>query len=399
VVEQAVTDSSAGQSSRGPYHYGRQFIDDDDIAAVCEALKSDFLTTGPAVEKFERRIAEYCGARYCVAVDNGTAALHLACIALGLGPGDVGWTTPLTFAATGNAVLHAGSRIDFVDIDPGTLNLSPARLQEKLAGAEQAQSLPKVVLPVHFAGQSCDMKAIRALADRHGSRIIEDGCQALGGSYDGGRIGDCRYSDVVVFSLHPVKSITTGEGGLVLTNDGDLFEAIRRMRTHGITRGNVEEKSIPWRAEMISDGFNYRITAFQCALGLSQMDKLDGFVTKRALLAGRYRERLRDAPIRFQTPDSAAESAWHLMVAMFDFDAIGLSKIELYDALKERGINLSLHYYPLHLHAYYRAFGFSDGMFPAAEAYYQQAFTLPLHVGLEFDDIDHICEQINEFLS
>jgi UDP-4-amino-4,6-dideoxy-N-acetyl-beta-L-altrosamine transaminase len=380
------------------YHYGRQLVDGDDIQQVAESLASDFLSQGPFLEAFEEAVARYCGARHCLAVCNGTAALHLACLGLGLGPGDAGWTSPLSFVASANAVRYCGARPGFVDVDPQTMNMDPDLLERALERAQQEGALPRVILPVHFAGLSCRMRRIRELADHYGVRVVEDACHALGARYRGEPVGSCRWSDVAVFSLHPVKSITSGEGGLILTNDTRLYEAMRTMRGHGLAKGvALGPGTPPYHAEMVAEGFNYKICEMQCALGLSQFSKLDRYVARRRALAGRYRERLAlaDGLALQETGDQGfAESAWHLLLALPDLDARGLTKAAFHERLAARGIHLMVHYYPIHLHTLYRGLGFGPGMYPHAEAYYERAFSLPLHPGLELKDVDHVCDEI-----
>ena len=383
------------------YFYGQQLIDELDIEEICAALRSDFLSQGPKLSEFEDNVAEYCGAKYCVALSNGTAALHLACEVLGLGPEDMGWTSPLSFVASANCMRYCGANVDFIDVDVDTFNISPANVKNKFAQAKKKNVLPKVIMPVHFAGQSCDMDEIKEIADFYGCKVIEDACQSLGGEYLDTKIGACRYSHITVFSLHPVKSITTGEGGLLLTNDEDVYEQVKIMRAHGIVRGDkVNNKSFgPWHAEMRMDGYNYKITDFQCALGISQLKKLDSYVEKRTVLAQRYKDNLKGLPVHFQVASDKATSAWHMFVILIDFEEIGKAKIKVYKELKRRGINLSAHYYPIHLNPFYQELGFGEGMFPNAEGYYKKAFTLPLHPGLELQDIDYVCAQIHGVLS
>lgn len=383
------------------YHYGRQAIEPADVRAVIEALESDFLSQGPRLQEFEEKVAAYCQARYCLAVSSGTAALHLACLALCVGndEGDTGWTSPLSFVASANCIRYCGAIPDFIDIHPGTLNMDVDLLEQALARSRQNGTLPKVLIPVHFAGLSCDMRRIQGLAQEYGVRVIEDACHALGGSYDGKPIGCCDYSDIAVFSLHPVKSITSGEGGLILTNDVGLYKTMKAMRSHGLAKGEeLRPGTPPYHVEMIQEGFNYKISEIQCALGISQMDKLDEYVKKRRILARHYEKRLKDITvIAFQDCGERFDSsAWHLMIALFDFEKLELEKADFYHGLQKQGVNLMVHYCPIHLHAYYRNLGHSEGMFPNAENYYDKAFSLPLHPGLEIDDIDIICDRVLE---
>lgn len=379
-----------------PLYYGRHQVDEADTARVLSALHSGFLSQGPLLKQFEERAAKYCGAKYAIAVSNGTAALHLALAALGLGEGDIGWTTPLSFVASANAVRYTGAAVDFTDIEIETYNLSVERFEEKLKAAERAGALPKVFVPVHFAGASCDMAAISALAEKYGVRIVEDACHALGGEYRGKKIGCCEYSDLTVFSLHPVKSITSGEGGLILTNDKALYDAVRIMRTHGTYPSAAGENSLipPWQVEMHTEGYNCKITELQCALGVSQFDKLDRFIEKRRRLADLYQEELSGFPVSLQKISPDADCARHIMSVRFDFKAMDMGKRRFYDRMKEKNIHLAVHYYPIHLHRFYQDLGFEKGMFPMAEAYYDQAFTLPLHPGLKEDDVRFVCDAI-----
>jgi UDP-4-amino-4,6-dideoxy-N-acetyl-beta-L-altrosamine transaminase len=378
-----------------PILYGRQDISEDDIRAVVEVLHSDWLTQGPAIGHFEQAIADYCGAQYAVAVCNGTAALHLACLAAGLGSGDLLWTSPNTFVASANCGRYCGAEVDFVDIDPDTLNLSPSALQQKL---ERSKTPPKALIPVHFAGQPCDMAEIGELARQRGIAVIEDAAHALGASYRGDRIGSCAHSDMTVFSFHPVKSITTGEGGMILTNRKDLYQRLQRLRSHGITR-NPAEMADPgqgaWYYEQTELGFNYRITDIQAALGMSQLKRLDEFVGRRRQLAARYAERL--AGLKLVLPEVAADrdSAHHLYPIQVGLDN---DRRHVFDALRAAGILANVHYIPVHLHPYYRRLGFTEGDFPAAEAYYRQAISLPLHQQLSEPEQDRVVAVLQELL-
>lgn len=373
------------------YFYGQPLIDEHDIEAVCSTLESNFLSQGTKLFEFEDRIAEYCGAKYCVALSNGTAALHMACKVLGLGSGDIGWTSALSFVASANCIRYCGASVDFVDIDLDSFNVLPEGIKEKFSQAERENNLPGVIIPVHFAGQSCDMREIKKIADQFNCKIIEDACHALGGKYEDKKVGCCQYSDIAVFSLHPVKSITTGEGGMILTNNKEIYERVKIMRTHGMIKG--KDNRFPWDVEMITEGFNFKITEFQCALGINQLKKLDYFIEKRTCLAQRYKDNLKGLPVQFQKPLKKAISSWHLLVVLIDFAEISKSKIDVFTELQEKKITLGVHYKPIHLHQFYRKSGFREGMFRNSEGYYEKAFSLPLHPRLELDDIDYICEQ------
>jgi len=377
--------------------YGRQEIDDADIAAVAAVLRSEWLTQGPAVARFEADMANWCGAAHAVAVNSATSALHLACRALDLGPGDLGWTTPNTFVASANCLLYCGAGVDFVDIDPDTRNLSVDALAAKLALAEQTGRLPKVVIPVHFAGLSCDMAGIRRLADRYAFRIIEDASHAVGATCQGTPVGACQHSDLAVFSFHPVKIMTTGEGGMVLGNDAGLMRRVALLRSHGITREEEEmdgESEGGWYYQQTELGYNYRMTDLQAALGSSQLQRMAGFVARRRELAGRYGERLADLPL--DLPPPSAESAWHLY-------AVRLRQPErrraAFDALRAAGIGVNVHYIPVHLQPWYRRMGFRPGDFPNAEAYYAGALSLPLWPGLSDAQQDRVVRELSRALA
>ena len=365
--------------------YGRQDIVQADIDAVAEVLGSDFLTQGPTVPVFEKAVADYCCAKRAVAVNSATSALHLACLSLGVGPGDVVWTSPITFVASANCARYCGADVDFVDIDPRTYNLSAARLAEKLKRAAAAGKLPKVVIAVHLCGQPCDMEAISALSKQFGFRIIEDASHAIGGRYKGDQIGNCRNSDITVFSFHPVKIITTGEGGMALTNDPNLANHMVRLRSHGITRDPIEMTHAPdgpWYYQQIELGFNYRMTDMQAALGVSQMKRLDQLVAKRHTLAARYDQLLKDLPVitPWQHPDSY--SGLHLYVIRLDTGAMKASHHEVFERLRVAGIGVNLHYIPVYRHPYYAREGFKSSNFPEAERYYAEAISLPMYPAL-----------------
>jgi len=365
--------------------YGRQDVTAADIEAVAEVLRSDFLTQGPVVPQFEQAVARYCGAGHAVAVNSATSALHLACLALGVGPGDLVWTSPITFVASANCALYCGAEVDFVDIDARTYNMSVPALHEKLEGSRRVGRLPKVIIPVHLCGQSCDMREIHALSQEYGFRIIEDAAHAIGGRYQARPIGDCRYSDITVFSFHPVKIITTAEGGMALTNDANLANRMGRLRSHGITRDAAEMAQGPdgsWYYEQIDLGFNYRMTDMQAALGLSQIARLDSYVSQRHDVAAVYEDLLKNAPVvrPWQAPDT--HSAFHLYVIRINAVAGNVTHREVFEQLRRSGVGVNLHYIPLYRQPYYARMGFSRDSYPQAERYYAEAITLPLYPAL-----------------
>jgi UDP-4-amino-4,6-dideoxy-N-acetyl-beta-L-altrosamine transaminase len=379
--------------------YGRQSISTADIEAVSDVLRSEFLTQGPAVPAFESAVAGRCGAKFAVAANSATSALHLACLAIGIGPGDRVWTSPVTFVASANCARHCGAEIDFVDIDPITYNMSPEALAEKLERAEREGKLPKLVIPVHLSGQSCDMGPIRKLAGKFGFRVIEDASHAIGGSYRKGPIGDCRYSDIVIFSFHPVKIITTGEGGMALTNDAALAERMKLLRSHGITRDAEQitnEPDGPWYYEQIALGFNYRMTDIQAALGHSQLQNLEAWIVRRRTLAARYSQDLATLPLITPATIDAVQSAWHLYVIKLRDDA-PIERNDLFAALRADGLGVNVHYIPVHLQPYYRALGFDIGDFPASEAYYSRAISIPLYAGLTDDQQSYVLEKLTKY--
>lgn len=361
--------------------YGRQDIKQADIDAVVAVLQSDYLTQGPKVPQFEQAVAAHVGAKHAQAVNSATSALHMACLALGLGPDDWLWTSPITFVASANCGLYCGAQIDFVDIDPRTSNLCPQALEEKLIAAEKAGKLPKVVVAVHLCGQPCDMAAIHSLGERYGFKIIEDASHAIGGKYKGEFIGNCRYSDITVFSFHPVKIITTAEGGMALTNSADLANKMALLRSHGITRDPAQmthEPDGPWYYQQIDLGFNYRMTELQAALGVSQMSRLDQYVARRHELAARYDQLLANLPVTrpWQHPDSY--SGLHLYVIRLQLDQIRKTHRQVFESLREQGIGVNLHYIPVHMQPYYQRMGFRAGDFPQAKRYYDEAISLPM---------------------
>lgn len=387
-----------------PYRipYGRQSIDQADIDAVMEVLKSPWLTQGPMIERFEGALAEYCQAGFAVAVCNATAALHIACLAAGLGPGDALWTSPNTFVASANCGRYCGAEVDFVDIDPQTLNMDARLLAQKLELAEASGTLPKVVVAVAFAGQSCDMQAIARLSERYGFVLIEDAAHAVGASYQGRPVGCGVHAAMTIFSFHPVKIITSAEGGMVLTNRPEFAERLRRLRSHGIT-SDPAQMDVPaeglWYYQQLELGFNYRMTDVHAALGLSQMTRLDEFVAQRRRLAGRYESLLAGLPLTLPSAQPGAESAWHLYVVRLQLDRIGLSQREVFEQLRAAGLGVNLHYIPVHLQPYYREQGFAEGDFPEAEAYFHQAISLPLYPELTDEQQDESAAHVRRVLS
>ena len=379
--------------------YGKQTISEADIAAVVRVLQSDYLTQGSQVPAFESSLKNYCGAAHAVAVCNATAALHIACQALGLGKGDILWTTPITFVASANCALYCGATVDFVDIDPHTLNLSIPRLAEKLAAAQVSGCLPKIVIPVHLCGEPCDMVALHQLSQQYGFKIIEDASHAVGASYQGGKVGNCRYSDITVFSFHPVKIITTAEGGACLTNSPELANTLARLRSHGITRNPDEMTHEPdgaWYYQQIELGYNYRMTELQAALGVSQMTRLDEFVARRHALAERYDALLADLPLTLPHRNPNNRSALHLYPVQVQPES-GKTRQQVFDYLRAHGIGANVHYIPVHTQPYYRQrFGFAHGDFPAAEAYYARAISLPLYFSLSEDEQDSVVATLKQ---
>jgi len=377
--------------------YGRQTITEADIAAVVEVLRSPFLTQGPAVPAFEQAVAAKVGARHGVAVNSATSALHIACLALGLGAGDRLWTSPITFVASVNCGRYCGATVDFVDIEPATGLMSMEALQTKLEQAEGTGTLPKVVVPVHLAGSSCDMAAIGALAERYGFAVLEDASHAIGGRYQGEPVGNCCHSAITVFSFHPVKIITTGEGGLATTNDPELAQRMAELRSHGIVREaeRFERPAAgPWAYEQQQLGFNYRLTDIQAALGLSQLQRLDEIVAERNRQLQRYRELLADLPVQLLEVPEAVVSSAHLAVIRLQKTTASQHR-SVFEGLRAAGIGVQLHYIPVHLQSYYRAMGFAEGQFPEAEAYACSAISLPLFPGLESSQCTFVAQQLN----
>lgn len=375
--------------------YGHQTIDEADIQAVISVLRSDYLTTGPAVDTFEQKIAAYTGARYAAAVSNGTAALHTACLAAGIGQGDEVITSPMTFAASANCILYCGARPVFADIDPNTYNLSPEQIEKKITARTKA------VIPVHFAGQPCDMDAIGRIAEKYHLTVIEDGAHALGASWHGKKIGS--FSAMTTFSFHPVKPITTGEGGMVVTNDAQLYERLRLYRSHGITRdeaqmqeteGGCKDRGEAWYYEQVALGFNYRMTDIQAALGISQMDKLDTFLERRRIIAKRYDEAFKDHPyIRIPYIPQGVQSGWHLYVICIRNGR----RAEVYRRLLEHGIGVNVHYIPVYRHPYYQKHGYQGTICPQAEKLYEEMISLPIYPGLGREQQEYVVEKVLQF--
>ncbi|MDE5779084.1 MAG: UDP-4-amino-4,6-dideoxy-N-acetyl-beta-L-altrosamine transaminase [Lachnospiraceae bacterium] len=369
--------------------YGRQSIDEDDIQAVVDVLRSDYLTTGPKVSEFEEKVAGYVGAKYAVAVSNGTAALHIACLAAGIGQGDEVITTPITFAASSNCVLYCGGTPVFADIDADTYNISPEEIERKITDKTKA------IIPVHYTGQPCDMDTIIEIARKHNLLVIEDAAHALGASYKEKRIGSI--SDMTCFSFHPVKPITTGEGGMVVTNDEELYKKLVLFRSHGITRdgGMMTENQGNWYYQQLELGYNYRITDISCALGISQMNKLDGFLVKRREIANRYDKAFKDvADIKIPKQIADGNSGWHLYM----IQVMNKSRKEVFDQLRTVGIGVNVHYIPVYQHPYYQNHGYSACCLPNAESFYERAISLPIHPALTVEQQQYVIDKVLEFV-
>jgi len=377
--------------------YARQDINENDIQAVVEILQSDWLTQGPTIEKFEKACQTFCQVPHVVAVNSATAALHLACLALDVQQGDYVWTSPNTFVASANCALFCGGKVDFVDIDKKTYNLCPQKLEEKLLKAKKTNQLPKVVIVVHFAGQACDMKKIKYLSGVYDFRIIEDASHALGAFYEDKPVGSCQYSDLTIFSLHAVKIMTSGEGGLLATQSSGLYEKIKLLRSHGVTR-DVKQMTVDspgdWYYQQIALGFNYRLTEIQSALGLSQLKRLNEFTTKRRQIAQRYDNALKDLPII--TPWQAAQvaSSYHL----YPIQILEKNRKEVFNRLREKGIGVNVHYIPVHTQPYYQQLGFKQGDFPISEGYYEKAISLPIHTSLKDEEQNYVIETLEDIL-
>ena len=382
--------------------YARQDINQVDIDAVVAVLRSEFLTQGPVVPAFEKAVADYCGAQHAVAVNSATSALHIACLALGVGKGDSVWTTPITFVASANCALYCGATVDFVDIDPRTYNLSVDRLAEKLALAEKTGKLPKVVIPVHLCGQPCDMTGIHTLSQQYGFKIIEDASHAISGKYKGEPIGNGRYSDITVFSFHPVKIITSGEGGMAVTNDATLAKHMRLLRSHGISSTAADMQPRPaqeiWNYQQIGLGFNYRMTDLHAALGLSQMQRLDAFVSNRHAIAKRYDQLLRGLPLQTPWQHADSYSGYHLYVIRLKLGETRKTQKQFYTALRAAGLGVNLHYIPVYRQPYYEQLGFKAGYCPQAEQYYSEVISIPLYPGLTNEQQDFVAQTLRRAL-
>ena len=382
--------------------YSRQDLNNQDIASVVEVLKSDFITQGPKVPLFEKLISEYCGAKFVFAVNSATSALHLACLSLDIKKGDIVWTSPISFVASANCALYCGANIDFVDIDKISYNLSIPKLKEKLKLAEEKRCLPKVIIAVHLSGQPAEMEDIKKLSQKYKFKLIEDASHALGASYKGNKVGSCEFSDLTVFSLHPVKMITTGEGGLITTNDGLLAKKIKSLRSHGINKdASVMTKSPDgeWYYEQIDLGFNYRMPDLNAALGISQLKRLDEFVKKREKLAQYYDFNLKKLPLRIPIQSSNSLSSRHLYIIRINNRKSKSKHKFIFSQLRDLNIGVNLHYIPIHLHPYYQKLGFKKGAFPESEKYYQEAISLPLHTKLTTNEQDYVIEKLSKIMS
>jgi len=379
--------------------YGRQSVSEEDIEYISKILKSDFLTQGPLVPKFENEVKNYCGAKYAVAANSATSSLHLACLALDVGPEDIVWTSAITFAASSNCALYCGASVDFVDIDEDTFNMCPIKLEEKLVEAKLLNKLPKVVIPVHMCGQSCDMESINILSKKFNFRIIEDASHAIGGSYKDNKIGSCKYSDITVFSFHPVKIITTGEGGMALTNIKEIASKISLYRSHGITREEslMEYNSDgPWYYEQIGLGFNYRMTDIHAALGISQFKRIDKFISKRHQIAERYNIELSSLPLKTPKCIKDAYSSFHLYVITIDIENIKISHRSIFNYLRGKGIGVNLHYMPVYKHPHYQKIGFKNYHCANSEKYYKTAISIPMFPDLQINDQDFVIQAIKD---
>ena len=382
--------------------YGKQDVTSEDIEAVVHVLKSDLLTQGPVVPAFEKAACDFTGAKNAVAVNSATSALHIACMALDLGPGDSLWTCPNTFVATSNCAVYCGASVDFVDMDPNSYNISIEQLKNKLVIAEKNNSLPKILAPVHLSGQSCEMQEIKHLSQQYGFKIIEDASHAIGGTYQESPVGNCKYSDITVFSFHPVKIITTGEGGMALTNDFVLANKMRQYRSHGVTSNPEEMSERPtneiWNYQQVCLGYNYRMTDIAASLGLNQIKRLTEIVRKRHEIADRYNQELAALPLRrpWQHPDT--RSSYHLYIIRLDLDKIQKTQPQIHDELINLGILVNLHYIPVYRQPFYEQMGFKAGYCPESESYHREALSIPMYPTLTIEEQDHVIETLKKVI-
>ncbi|MFT6632370.1 MAG: UDP-4-amino-4,6-dideoxy-N-acetyl-beta-L-altrosamine transaminase [Bacteriovoracaceae bacterium] len=381
--------------------YGRQDINAEDIKSVVDVLNSDFLTQGPKVPLFEKSISDYTNVKYSFAFNSATSALHVACLALGVGEGDIVWTSPISFVASANCALYCGATVDFVEIDSKTYNLCPQELEQKLIQAKKNNSLPKVVIPVHLSGQSCDMEKIHKLSKEYGFKIIEDASHAIGAKYQGLPIGNCKYSDICIFSFHPVKIITSAEGGMATTNSSELATKLDLLRSHGVTRDmNLMENEShgPWYYEQVDLGFNYRMTELQGALGASQMNRLDEFIISRNEVVKMYNKQLSNLPVTLPYQESFNDSSWHLYIIRLNSGKTKFNHLETFNKLREANIGVNLHYMPIYLQPYYQKLGFKPGYLPKAEKYYSEAISIPVYSTITKEQVQRVCDVLKDIL-
>ena len=381
--------------------YGRQHISSEDIQAVEEVLSSDFLTQGPLVPKFEKEVRDKYGAKFSYAFNSATSALHIACLSLGVGKGDIVWTSPITYVASSNCALYCGAKVDFVDIDPDTFNISIEALEQKLRFAQQKDALPKVLIPVHLAGEPCNMQAIKKLSDQYGFKIIEDASHAIGAKYKNNFIGNCNYSDIVIFSFHPVKIITTGEGGMALTNNKSTAKKLDILRTHGVTRNPedmTKEPDGPWYYQQIGLGYNYRMHDISAALGISQLKRIDAFIKDRHKIAKIYDESFADLPLQKQYRDQENYSSLHLYIINLEIDCLKKTHLEIFNDLRKKGIGVNIHYIPVHTQPYYQSLGFKYGDYPVSEGYYKRALSLPIFPNLTEKELSKVISSVKSVI-
>lgn len=381
--------------------YGKQNISKSDIIAVEKVLKSDFITQGPIVPKFEKKISEIVGSKFAFASNSATSSLHTACLALGLGKGDYLWTSPNSFVASSNCALYCGAKVDFVDIEAKSFNMDMGLLKKKLEVAKKNKTLPKIIVPVHMAGQSCDMKTLKELSNKYNFKIIEDASHCIGAKYKGKNVGSCLYSDIAVFSFHPVKIITTGEGGVATTNDEGIAKKLNILRTHGVTKNHNEMVSVShgqWYFEQIDLGYNYRMTDLHAALGLNQLKRLKSFVSKRNKIAKKYDFLLKDLPLRTPKCFKDSYSSFHLYIIRINLDDLNISKNIIFNYLREKGIGVNVHYIPIHYHPFYQNLNFKKGDFPQTELYYKEAMSLPIFPDLKSEDQKYVVNSLKEIL-